>query len=206
MPGPVDSEASADPSSTLILTGDYEYLGDGYYACLEAEARGDRVLPSIADALDAYVVPIALERVERAGLPVPRWYLTNSDFAPPAVLYGVNPFARHHLVVQPGDDVAAAARKVSRQGKFVVCCQELPADAALVEFEQVFDRCPDERYADWAAALYRLFRLPLSRVRLIVTPEQDSFSAVERQPREKLTEAGERLLLACLEERTYRRG
>ena len=70
------------------------------------------------------------ERLTHAGLPVPEWHLTNAAFEPPALLYGVNPFARNHEHVSAGDDAATAARRVSRRGKFAICCQQLPPDAA----------------------------------------------------------------------------
>lgn len=201
----MDAEPSEAITSDPLLCGDYEYLTEGYYACQDAEGRARRYAPTPEDVLDAYVVPIALERVRLAGLPTPEWSLTNGDFQPPAILYGVNPFARNHLVVGEGDAPATAARKASRQGKFVVCCQQLPAGAILTEFEQVFDRCIDEQYQAWAAALYRLFHLPLARVRLIVTPEQDFFSAMERLPRRDLSPASASLFEACLKERTKKR-
>ena len=191
------SSPSKTRSSTGDLpSGDYEYLTEGYYACQDAELNASRTLPSTADTLDAYVVPIALERVRLAGLPVPEWYLTNRDFETPAVLYGVNPFARNHVVVRPDDDAAAAARMVSRRGKFAICCQRLPPGAVLIEFDQVYDRASDERFAHWAEALHRLFHLPLARVRLIATAGREYFSAVERLPRERLSEPAARLLQA----------
>src|SRR5690606_28830490 len=53
------------------LAGDYSYLTTGYYASLDAELAGLKVLPTTADALDAYVVPIAMENAHLAGLAVP---------------------------------------------------------------------------------------------------------------------------------------
>ena len=189
-----------------MTSGDYEYLGDGYYACQETEDRFGSVTPAPADVLDAYVVPLALERAALAGLPVPGWSLTNGAFQPPALLYGVNPFARTHLRVDAQADVADAARRMSRRGKFVICCQALPPDADVVAFEQVFDTCVDERYQGWARALFGLFRLPLARVRLIVTPEQDFLSAIERLPRAELSPASAQLFSTRLQAYQENRG
>lgn len=194
-------------ATTLLLHGDYEYLTEGYYACQDAEEAGLHPRPTTADALDAYVVPIALERVALAGLPVPVWYLTNEFVTPPVLLYGVNPFARNHILVRHEEDRYAAARKISRQGKFVICAQELPPQATLVEFEQILDRSVDARFAEWADALYGLFHLPLARVRLIVPPSGLLlFSAIERLNAGKLTRAGRALFERRLHELNQRRG
>lgn len=189
-----------------IFSDDFEYLSEGYYACLEAEAAGHRPVPTVADTLDAHVVPLALERVRMAGLPVPAWTLSNEAFTPPAVLYGVNPFARNHVVVGPDDDVRAAARRVSRRGKFVICCQSLPPEATLVEFDLVFGQTPTARYAAWAEALHRLFGIPIGRVRLIESPSGTFFSAFERVSLRHLSADGRALLASAWEPSRRTRG
>jgi hypothetical protein len=187
------------PSKPLLLHGDYEYLGEGYYACTEVD--GSDALPTPADILDAYVVPIALERARLAGLPIPEWHLTNEHFEAPALLYGVNPFARSHELVREGDDLRASARKLSRQGKFVLCCQSLPADADVVEFEMILGRSTDPRFSTWASDIFEIFRLPLALVRLIETDGQFFLSAIERLPRDEMSDEGQALLERQLTER-----
>lgn len=179
---------------SIILDGDFEYMTDGYYACQLAELESLNPMPTCADALDAYIVPIALERVAQAGLPVPTWYLTNEYFTPPAVLYGVNPFARAHAVVLDNTTQQEAVRSISRKGKFVICCQEVTSDAVLIEFEQVFDQSTDPAFSSWARDLFELFNLPLSNVRLIQQGIDYAFSAIERLPYKSLSEAGKGLL------------
>ncbi|HET6566482.1 MAG TPA: RimK-like ATPgrasp N-terminal domain-containing protein [Rhodothermales bacterium] len=188
------------PGSTVLVHGDYEYLGDGYYACAEAEVDDEEAFPTCADTLDAYVVPIALERARLAGLAVPDWHLTNEQFEPPAILYGVNPFARNHVVVEEGGDWKAAARKVSRLGKFVICCQPLPPDARIVELEMVLGQSVEDRFSDWARDVYRVFRLPLALVRLIEADGQFYLSAIERLRRDKLSQAAEALFAGYSEQ------
>lgn len=183
------------PSSPVLVHGDYEYLGEGYYACAEAEVDDDTSFPTCADILDAYVVPVALERARLEGLPVPDWHLTNEQFDPPAILYGVNPFARNHVVVEAGGDWKAASRKVSRLGKYVICCQSLPVNARIVEFEMVLGRSTSDRFGIWARDIFRIFKLPLALVRLIEADGQLYLSAIERLRRDKLSHEAESLLI-----------
>lgn len=180
--------------SLTLFHGDYEYMTDGYYECLSAQLEDLHPIPTCADALDAYIVPIAMVRVARAGLPTPAWYLTNEYFAPPAALYGVNPFARAHAVVRNDAEREEATRSISRSGKFVICCQELKPDADLIEFEQILDRSPDPRFESWARDLFAIFHLPLAKVRLIYQEDAFFFSAIERLPRKSLSPAGTALL------------
>lgn len=113
---------------------------------------------------------------------------------PPAILYGVNPFARNHIVVEEGDDWKAAARKVSRLGKFVICCLTLPPNARIVEFEMLLGFSLEARFARWARDIHQTFHLPLALVRLIEADGQHFLSAIERLPHEKLSKEAEALL------------
>ena len=105
-----------DPPSTpsLLLSGNYEYLTDGYYECQDAELSGaPGVMPTCADALDAYVVPIALEKAANAGIAVPDWVLTHEYFPVPAVCYGVNPFSRRYAIVRAESERESAAKQLT---------------------------------------------------------------------------------------------
>jgi hypothetical protein len=192
----------ADPSRpALLLHGDYEYLSEGYYACIEAEENGLDAIPTCADALDAYTVPLALERARLAGLATPTWTFTNGHFQTPAVLYGVNPFARSYVVVHDADERQGASDKISRQGKYVMCCQTLPPGAKLPEFEAIFGKSPDERWSTWAQAIFRVFALPLCKVRIIECEDGSTFlSAIERLPQSRLSKAGRALLATAVSE------
>ncbi len=160
---------------------DYEYLGDGYYACVKAELEETTGVPTCEEVLDAYIVPIALEKARAAGIPVPKWTFTNGAFEPPAVLYGVNPFARSFAVVREDEDWHEAARRVSRRGKFVICCQAMPAGAQLVDFDLWDGAASDARFKEWAARLTDVFGLPAAHVRLIECADGSFLlSAIER--------------------------
>lgn len=169
-------------------------MSEGYYACEAAELEGIHSIPTCADALDAYVIPIALTRVAKAGIPTPSWYLSNEYFSTPVLLYGINPFARAHAVVRDEAGVDEAARSISRNGKFVMCCQEITLDARIFEVELVMDQSTDERFGAWAATLFGIFHLPLARMRIIEQNGGYSFSAMERHPLKSVSPAGRQIL------------
>ncbi|KQM11876.1 hypothetical protein AOA80_05980 [Methanomassiliicoccales archaeon RumEn M1] len=68
----------------LNILGDYRYLSEGHYSSVEAEISGVRVYPRVKEALDAYIVPLCLQRAEAAGIPVPENYITNDVSNRPA--------------------------------------------------------------------------------------------------------------------------
>ncbi len=174
------------PVPSPLLSGAYEYLTEGYYACQDAELAGDTAGPLCAETLDAYVVPIALEKAAKQGISVPDWVLTNEYFPIPAVCYGVNPFSRRYAFVRSEDERTAAAKRLTWNFKYTMCCQLVSATAELVEFRMVAGRTSDAELGGWADAIHRIFGLPVARVRL-VRDGALRLSAIEALPWRSLT-------------------
>lgn len=180
------------------LSGDYTYLTDGYYASLDAERSGFTVLPSTSEALDAYVVPIAMEKARLAGLPVPAYEIVVDRFPPPPLMaYPINPFTLAGELLM--DDAAVASRRkgLTYTGKYAVLVQTLQGEHRIDQVRVVLGRTLLPEYQEFAAALFELFRVPLMRVRVIVTPKEHQLSAIEPLPFAQLTES-ERALLGGL--------
>lgn len=170
------------------LSGDWEYLSEAYYRLQDAELAGDaRPLPTCAEALDAYVVPIALQKAEAAGLAVPEWFLANEWFPVNVVVYGVNPFNRSYAVVRTEEQQRVAAKRLTWRYKYTVCCERIADATAIVEFRAVGGRADRPEFAGWADAVLRVFRLPLAKVRLLRTGDRLELSALEKLPWKALT-------------------
>jgi hypothetical protein len=174
------------PSDSLLLSGGYEYMTEGYYACQDAELAGKDAMPTCADALDAYVVPVALEKAAKAGVAVPEWVLTNEYFPVPAVCYGVNPFSRKYAVVRDETQRESAAKRLTWNFKYTICCQHVTASTEIVEFRMVCGKTEQTEFADWAERLFAIFRVPVATVRLLRNGRLE-FSAIEPLPFKSLT-------------------
>ena len=181
----MDRRGTPRPSSPL-LSGDYEYMTAGYYACQDAELAGADALPTCADALDAYVVPIALEKAAKAGLAVPEWILTHEYFPVPAVCYGVNPVSRRHEVVRDESARRVVARRLTSNFRYSMCCELITRETEVVEFRMVGGRTESAEFAGWADAVFSVFRVPLATVRLLRNGKLQ-LSAIEPLPRRVLT-------------------
>ncbi len=191
-------EAGAVRADVANLDGDYTYLGTGYYASLDAEQAGLRVLPGTAEALDAYVVAIAMEKARMAGIPVPEHQIVVERFpATPLMAYPINPFTLAGELLL--DDAAVEARRkgLTYTGKYAVLAQRLPADYRIDLLKVVLGRTLVPQYEEFAASIFEAFRLPLMRVRVIVTPKEFMLSAIEPLPFDQLT-GDERALLEGL--------
>ncbi len=180
-----------DESVFVNLDGDYSYLSDGYYRSLEAEHEGLRAIPTPQDALDAYVVPLALTRAAAAGHRIPEWEIINDltiSFQPPFILYPVNPYMDEGEVVSDANGLSEAVKSLSMSGKYAMVCQQMPPDSRVDTVRLVLGQCLKPEYKELAAKLWSTFRLPLARVRIIVTEREFLFSAISPLKKEELTQ------------------
>lgn len=193
-------ESDGGAATLLNLTGDYSYMSAGYYASLDAELRGERVLPTTAEALDAYVVPIALAKARRAGLPVPESALVTDRFpAPPFLAYPVNPFTSKGELIQDAAALEARRKGLTYTGKYAVHVQQLPQDSRVDVLRCVLDRSLQREYEAFAREVYATFGLPLARVRVVVSADAYLLSALEPLPYAELTRNEKALLERALE-------
>ena len=179
------------------LEGDYTYLGDGYYRSMEAEHEGLLALPSPQDAIDAYVVPLALAKAQAAGIPIPDWEISNdssSSIDPPLVAYPINPFQDEGIVIADQSSLNEAFKSLTMSNKYAVVCQDMQPDSRIDTLRLVVGKCLKPEYAALAEQLWQTFRIPLARVKIIVTEKQYLFSAIQPLKKEELTQNEKALL------------
>ncbi len=186
---PLEYEAGAEgPEVFANLDGDYGYLSTGYYASLDAELAGLEVLPTTTEALDAYVVPIAMHKARLAGMAIPEFHIVTDRFpAPPLMAYPINPFSSKGEILLDSAAIEARRKGLTYTGKYAVLVQQLPADHRIDVVRCVLGQTLVPEYSLFAQATYEIFRLPLMRVRVIVTPKEFLLSAIEPLPYKKLT-------------------
>lgn len=179
------------------MIGDYGYLGQGYYDSLDAELANLTVAPTSAEALDAYVVPIAMAKAAQHGLAVPEHAIITDKLTPTAIAYPINPFSSRFELVGAGDDLAAKLKTLTMNGKYAALRQTIPADCRIDVVRCVLGHSLVDEYGTFARDVFRVFRLPLMRIRVIVTASDYLLSAIEPLPWNDLT-LNEKKLLADL--------
>lgn len=180
------------------VAGDYTYLTRGYYASLDAQLEGALAIPSTTDALDAYVVAIAMEKAKQAGIPVPEYEIVTDRFPePPMMAYPINPFSLSGELLLDAQALESRRKGLTYTGKYAVLAQRLPHDHRVDVVRLVLGRTATAEYREFGERLFEVFRLPLMRVRVIVTLKAYQLSAIEPLPFKDLDE-GERAVLESL--------
>jgi hypothetical protein len=154
-----------------VVSEDYSYKTDTYYTILQREIRGENVQPSSSAVIDAFVVPICLERAKLAGIPVCEWAISQAYVPLPAILYGLNYFATssEYAVVHDNEEAKEAVRHLTNKGKYPFCYQKLGEGAEICKCSAIFGQATghDDAVAQIAGEIYALFAIPLVQMVLV---------------------------------------
>ena len=187
-----------------VIAEDYSYKTEAYYTILERELAGDKIRPSSRAVLDAFVVPICLERAKLAGIPVMEWGISQAYVPLPAILYGLNYFATasDFFVVQDNEQAKDVVKHITNKGKYPFCYQKLGDGDTIHTCTAVFGQTTGScsAVAGYAAMIYELFGIPLVSMVFVKTGKNFTLSSLAPTRYTHLTHK-ERSLLAA-----YRQG
>ena len=153
----------------INLSGNYDYLSEGYYLSQDYENSGQAIKPTCKDMLDAYVPPLFLEKAKIAGLPVAEYYLSNGYFEPPVIVDPINPFTLKGKIVYKSGKAKSIAKSLTRNFTYAVCCQELTEDCKIKYFNSVMGWSSQKQFLEFSQNVWETFSIPLARVRVIIT-------------------------------------
>jgi len=182
-----------------IVSEDYSYKTESYYTILQHELEGKPVRPSSEAVLDAYIVPICLERAKRAGIPVCEWGISQAYVPLPALLYGLNYFATSadFFVVDDSGQAKDVIKHITNKGKYPFCYQKLGEGATIHTCTAIFGRTVQDCHeiSGFAKKCYDLFSIPLVHMIFVKTGNAFALSSLAPIRYTHMTEK-ERALLA----------
>lgn len=162
--------------SQYIVNESYFYKTEPYYTIVRNENDGIKTIPSSNDVLDAYIVPICLEKAKLAGIPVCEWIISNVYVSLPAIVYGLNYFSTpsDHFLVSDLEQAKQIIKHVTNRGRYPFCYQKISERSAVVKCISIFGKSINccEKAKDLAEKIYEVFRLPLVEM-VMVKDEAD---------------------------------
>ena len=160
-----------EDDSQYIVNESYFYKTEPYYTIVRNENDGIRTIPSSGDVLDAYIVPICLEKAKLAGIPVCEWIISNVYVSLPAIVYGLNYFSTpsDHFLVSDLEQAKQIIKHVTNRGRYPFCYQKISERATVVKCVSIFGKSINccEKARDLAEKIYEVFRLPLVEIVMV---------------------------------------
>lgn len=181
---------TVDETILFNMIGDYSYLTEGYYLSHDAKIRGKTIYPSPEAILDAYVVPLALEKARKCNIATPEFKITNDEtgIEPPVLLYPINPFSERFELISNLEEAPKQYRTVTRLGKYAALAQKLPHDDYRIDTMRcIMGKTLTNEYQDFAWQTFKVFGLPLMKIKVIVTSTQYMFSSISPLKFDQLT-------------------
>jgi len=190
-----------------VVSANYSYKTEPYYTILRLELEGKAVLPSSASVIDAYVVPICLERAHLAGIPVCEWGISQGYTPLPAILYGLNYYATaaEYAVVHDSGKAKEFVKHITNRGKYPFCYQKLPEGAEIGSCTAIFGRTAGRctRIAELARQVYELFHIPLVTIVYVRAGERYLLSSLSPVKSSQLSEKERAILSAYLSQQEF---
>jgi hypothetical protein len=190
-----------------LISENYSYKTESYYTILRHELEGTDVRPSSRDVLDAYIVPICLERAHLAGIPVCDWGISQGYVPLPSIIYGLNYFAdtSEYCIVNTEEGAKEAIRHITNMGKYPFCYQKLPENATISTCISVFGKTTGKCKAveHLAGRVYDLFSMPLVTITTVSDGPTHRLSSLSPTRYTQLSDAEHDLLLAYLNHQEF---
>lgn len=176
-----------DDGYFINLFGDYTYLTEGYYISLDSELNQEKIIPTTEEALDAYIVPLAMKKANLNNIPTPEFEIITGKIIPPVIAYPINPYTSKFEIVNLNDDLKKKLNTVTMSGKYATLCQKLPHDYRIDIVRGILGKTLIKEYEEYVSLIYKTFRIPLMKIRVIVTPSSYLLSAIEPLQFDELT-------------------
>ena len=160
-----------EDDSQYIVNESYFYKTEPYYAIVQNENEGIKTTPSSSDVLDAYIVPICLEKTKLAGIQVCDWTISYQFVPLPAIIYGLNYFSTpsDNFLVRDHEEAKKVIKHVTNHGRYPFCYQKISDTSTLARCVSIFGKSINccEKESTIAEKIYEVFRLPLVEIVLV---------------------------------------
>ena len=185
-----------------VISENYSYKTETYYSILRHELEGKPVRPSSSAILDAYIVPLCLERAKRGGIPACEWGISQGYVPLPAILYGLNYYATtsDFFVVDDNAKAKGVIKHITNIGKYPFCYQKLDEGATIHSCIGIFGKTanPCTRISQMAEKVYEQFSIPLVTMVFVKSGEQYMLSSLAPTKYSQLSGEERTLLSAYL--------
>jgi len=190
-----------------VISGNYFYKTESYYSILRHEMEGKAVRPSSAAVIDAYVVPVCLERARLAKIPVCNWGISQGYAPLPSILYGLNYYATaaDYTVVRDGEKAKEVIKHITNKGKYPFCYQKLEEGATIGSCISIFGKTTGDCriVSDIAEKVYDLFSIPLVTIVYVRYGDRCLLSSISSVKYSHMSEAERSVLSAYLTQQEF---
>jgi hypothetical protein len=151
-----------------LVSENYSYKTEAYYSILQHELNNTPINPSSDVILEAYVIPLCLEKAKLHKIPVCEWGISQGYVPVPSIIYGLNYFSdsSEFSVVTNQNKTKEIVDHVTNMGKYPLCFQEIDANSIVRSCIGIFGESLNVPTAvsELMKKVYKIFPIPLMKM------------------------------------------
>jgi hypothetical protein len=188
--------------TTFLVSDNYFYKSETYYRIIQQEIVGKRIVPSSRDLIEAFVVPICLEKARMHGIRVCPWEVSYSYAPLPAIAYGIHYYSdpAEYSILREGEVAREVIHHITNRGRYPFCYQPISEVAEVFSFVGLFGETTEKQpeLQHLARTVYDAFHVPFLSLTVVWDGERYALSSLSNAKYSKLSPEDRAHLLANL--------
>jgi hypothetical protein len=189
--------------TTFFVSDNYFYKSEAYYRIVHHEIQGKRAVPSSKDLIEAFVVPICLEKARMHGIRVCSWEVSYSYAPLPSIAYGIHYYAdpAEYSILRENEVAREVIHHITNHGRYPFCYQPITDSSEVFSFTGVFGKTTEEQpeLRHLARTIYAAFQIPFLSITVMWDGENYALSSLSNAKYSKLPPEDRVLLRTHLE-------
>jgi hypothetical protein len=189
--------------TTFLVSDNYFYKSETYYRIVHYEIDGRYAVPSSKDLIEAFVVPLCLEKARLHGIRVCGWEISYGYAPLPSIAYAVHYYSdpAEYSILKDREVAREVIHHITNHGRYPFCYQPITESAEVFPVIAVFGETTSSQpeLQHLAQTIYHAFRVPFLTMTLVWDGENYSLSSLSNAKYSKLSPEDRSLLRSCLE-------
>ncbi|MDD1675550.1 MAG: RimK-like ATPgrasp N-terminal domain-containing protein [Methanomicrobiales archaeon] len=192
-----------EDETAFFISDNYFYKSDAYYRIVQNELEGRSVIPSSKEVIEAFVVPICLEKAQMKDIPTLPWEVSYSYAPLPSIAYGIHYYSdpSDYSILRESEVAREVIRHITNNGKYPFCYQPIPDTADVLPIVSIFGTTTSDQQEiqNLARRVYEVFRVPFLSITAVYDGEAYRLSSLTNAKYSKLAAEDRSLLRTFLE-------
>lgn len=189
--------------TTFFVSDNYFYKSETYYRIVSREIEGKRTVPSSRDLIEAFVVPICLEKARMQGIRVRSWEVSYSYAPIPSIAYGIHYYSdpAEYSILRDIEVAREVIHHITNHGRYPFCYQPIEDSSEVFSLIGVFGETTEEEpeLQLLARSIYDAFHIPFLSITVEWNGERYALSSLSNAKYSKLHPKDRALLRTSLE-------
>ena len=195
-----------DGGATYFISDNYFYKSEAYYRIVQLEVEGKHAVPSSKEVIEAFIVPVCLEKARMQGIPVCAWEVSYSYVSLPCIAYGIHYYSdpAEYGILRETEVAHEVIGHITNHGKYPFCYQPISKSAEVFSIVAIFGRTTAEQLElkDLARAVYATFHIPFLSMTVVWDGQSFVLSSLSNAKYSKLSRQDRALLRSNLGDST----